>query len=286
MGNLNFFLMFLAVFVSFGLTVTAPTFDDDINVLWLGNSYTYVNDVPKTTQGLTYHDGIAHHMEYDQHTEGGWTWEDHANSQETLNKIASQKWDIVVLQEQSQRPAFDEDRVCRNTVEPLNTLVQKIKESSPNADIQFYDTWGRPKGDETNCPDYPQFCTYESMQDALTTSYSTFACMNLPSRLAPVGEGFRKMEEVYGLDARLSLYNTNGESDHHASEKGSYLSACLHYLAMFGYANKSATVVGNDEHGGLNHEDALLIQELAVDVWNRGEGWKYPDDSDCTLHIC
>ena len=47
----------------------------------MGNSYTYVNDVPKTTQGLTYHDGIAHHMEYDQHTEGGWTWEDHANSQ-------------------------------------------------------------------------------------------------------------------------------------------------------------------------------------------------------------
>ena len=36
------------------------------------------------------------------------------------------------------------------------------------------------------------------------------------ARLAPVGEGFRKMEEVYGLDARLSLYNTNGESDHHA----------------------------------------------------------------------
>ena len=24
------------------------------------------------------------------------------------------------------------------------------------------------------------------------------------------------MEELYGVDARLSLYNTNGESDHHA----------------------------------------------------------------------
>ena len=58
--------------------------------------------------------------------------------QETLNKIASRKWDVVVLQEQSQRPAFDEDRVCRNTVDPLNTLVKKIKESSPNANIQVY----------------------------------------------------------------------------------------------------------------------------------------------------
>ena len=58
--------------------------------------------------------------------------------QETLDKIASRKWDVVVLQEQSQRPAFDEDRVCRNTVEPLNTLVEKIKESSPNAKIQVF----------------------------------------------------------------------------------------------------------------------------------------------------
>ena len=39
-----------------------------------------MNDVPKTTQGLAYNDGIPHHIEYDQHTEGGWTWEDHAGS--------------------------------------------------------------------------------------------------------------------------------------------------------------------------------------------------------------
>ena len=51
-----------------------------IQVLWIGNSYTYVNDVPKTTQGLSYNDGIPHHIEYDQHTEGGWTWEDHSES--------------------------------------------------------------------------------------------------------------------------------------------------------------------------------------------------------------
>ena len=47
---------------------------------------------------------------------------------------------------------------------------------------KFYDTWGRPFGDDKNCQKYPQFCTYELMQDSLTTAYSTFACMNLPSR--------------------------------------------------------------------------------------------------------
>jgi len=252
-------------------------------VLWLGNSYTYVNDVPRTTEALSIADHEPKDFHYDEHTEGGWTWEDHANSELTLNKIASRAWDVVILQEQSQRPAFDEEEVCRDTVPYLDILVKEIKESSPNATIQFYATWGHPYGDADICPDYPQFCSYESMQDALTTTYSTFACMNLPSRLAPVGEGFRKMEELYGLDARLSLYRTNGETDNHASVKGSYLSACLHYLAVFG---PDATVVGNSEYGGLNEEDATLIQELAEEVWNKGEGWQYPLDSDCSLHIC
>ena len=53
-----------------------------------------------------------------------------------MNKISSREWDIVILQEQSQRPAFDEERVCRNTVAPLDTLVKLIRESSPNATLQ------------------------------------------------------------------------------------------------------------------------------------------------------
>ena len=43
-----------------------------------------------------------------------------------------------------------------------------------------------------------------------------YYCMISCTRLAPVGEGFRRMEELYGVDARYSLYTTNGESDHHA----------------------------------------------------------------------
>ena len=42
-----------------------------------------------------------------------------------------------------------------------------------------------------------------------------------------------------------------------SSVKGSYLSACLHYLAIFG---STAHVHGNTEHGGLNPSDAKLIQ--------------------------
>ena len=54
----------------------------------------------------------------------------------TINKITSRAWDVVILQEYSTRPAYDEDQVCEDTVVPLNTLVKLIKETSPNAIIQ------------------------------------------------------------------------------------------------------------------------------------------------------
>ena len=43
---------------------------------------------------------------------------------------------MVILQEQSQRPAFDEEQVCKHTVAALDILVKLIEESSPNAIIQ------------------------------------------------------------------------------------------------------------------------------------------------------
>ena len=37
-------------------------------------------------------------LQYDQHTEGGWTLEQHWSSEITLEKIRKGGWDVVVLQ--------------------------------------------------------------------------------------------------------------------------------------------------------------------------------------------
>ena len=52
-----------------------------LKILWIGNSYTYVNDVPKTVQKLRIANGQTHEINYEEHLEGGWTWEMHANSE-------------------------------------------------------------------------------------------------------------------------------------------------------------------------------------------------------------
>ena len=60
---------------------------NNVQVLWLGNSYTYVNDVPGTVDDLHVADGTMDRYGYDEHTEGGWSWEDHANSEVSIVSI-------------------------------------------------------------------------------------------------------------------------------------------------------------------------------------------------------
>jgi len=249
-----------------------------LKVLWIGNSYTYFNDLPTMVAKVAKADGIE--MEYDSHTEGGWTWELHANSQETLDKIYSQPWDVVIMQEYSTRPAYDEDTVCRDTVPYLDQLVNHILTNNPATTIQFYLTWGRPYGEAELCKQEDQFCSYETMQAALTTSYTTFACMNKPARAAPVGEAFSFVKKTHGDSLFYELYNTLGVSDHHPSLAGSYLAALTHYLALY-----DRGVVGNSETFGLDDDMVSKLQTAAEMTW-RLVDWEYGVDRACDQCMC
>jgi len=255
------------------VTTTAapvPTRDpsEPRTVLWIGNSYTYGNDLPRMVQSLAQNDGKS--IQYDSHTNGGWTWGKHAASATTINKIKSKPWDVVILQEQSQLPAFGEQQVCMESVAPLQTLMSVIRENSPNTVAQFYATWGRPGVD-----------VFDQWQYYLSQRYYLFACMvSAPARMAPVGEGFKLMEELHGAQARLSLYAPN---DHHASVQGTYLAACVHFLSIYG---EGTSVVGNAYTGGLDGNTAQIIQEVAQAVVNNGVDWDHATDDECQYSMC
>jgi len=246
-----------------------------LDVLWIGNSYTYVNDVPKTVQRMAQAAGETLH--YDQHTEGGWSWERHAASQETTDKIAARQWDVVVLQEYSTRPA--DDAICSISEPYLEILVERIRANNPDTIIQFYLTWGRPYGESNLCKTQSQYCTYLDMQAQLTKHYNTYACMNKPSRVAPVGKAFKS---IYDSDETYfyHLYNEEGVTDHHASPRGSYLSALVHFGSLF---NRS--VVGNTETAGLHQQDVNLLQDTAQAMLD-SKDWNYPVGDECDLCIC
>src|SRR6266508_2456679 len=72
-------------------------------VLFIGNSYTFVNDLPNTFAKLARSGG--HKVEMGMSAQGAWTLNDHLRSPETLNLLNSAGWNFVVLQEQSQIPS-------------------------------------------------------------------------------------------------------------------------------------------------------------------------------------
>src|SRR3989442_11351717 len=77
-------------------------------VLFIGNSYTYVNDLPAMFADLARSGG--HRVEIGMVAEGGATLSDHAGSAATAAKLTAAKRDVVVLQEQSEIPSVDQVR--------------------------------------------------------------------------------------------------------------------------------------------------------------------------------
>ena len=103
-------------------------------VLWLGNSYTFYNDLPIMVARLATAQGKS--ILYSNHTESSWSWKSHAESQLTMELIRSQPWDVVVLQEQSRKPAYPPQTVCDDSIRHLASLVVAIKANNPETVLQ------------------------------------------------------------------------------------------------------------------------------------------------------
>ena len=73
-------------------------------VLFIGNSYTDVNNLPSLVQNVALANGDT--LIVDAYVPGGYTFQGHSTDANCIAKIYSQQWDFVILQEQSQRPSF------------------------------------------------------------------------------------------------------------------------------------------------------------------------------------
>src|SRR5471030_2019419 len=81
---------------------------EEVHVLFIGNSLTYGNDLPKMIAELA-KAGKQRPMRHERETPGGCTLEKHWKEGKALAKIQSRKWDFVILQGQSQAPLMKRD---------------------------------------------------------------------------------------------------------------------------------------------------------------------------------
>lgn len=229
------------------------SFSQNKKVLWIGNSYTAVNNLPSLTYNLALSAGDT--LTYDSNTPGGMTFNGHSTNSSTLQKIALGGWDYVVLQAQSQEPSFSPSQVASQTAPFARKLDSLIHISSSCAETVFYMTWGRKYGDASNCAVYPPVCTFSGMNDRLRSSYKIMADEN-EALLSPVGMAWKKSWE---LDSTINLWSSDNS---HPSIAGSYLAACVFYSTLF-----KKTPVGLSYDGGLGNSIALFLQETAASVY-------------------
>lgn len=229
---------------------TSSVFADSTNVLFIGNSYTYVNDLPALFKNLAATGGKNVHAEME--APGGYMLVNHLNRISSIDAIKRGIWDYVVLQEQSQTPVIEYLRY--NSMYPsARKLDSIIKQYNPGAVTVFYMTWGRKNGGQqcidTSCS--PVFTNFFHMQDSLKSSYTKIS-NTLGALLSPAGEAWRTARIIR---PGVNLWDMD---ESHPTLDGSYLTACVFFAKIF---NQSP--VGLFYNGGLPDTLALFYQQCA-----------------------
>jgi hypothetical protein len=206
----------------------APPAPAALRVLFIGNSYTFYNDLEQRYAEVRAQDAAPREVVVARYARPGYRLDQHladvqADASELQVLFSSRcggdaPWTYVVLQEQSQIPGFPAPEPVRQaSVEAAGAWGERIR--GCGATPVLFETWGRLRGDEGNPELFPDYTT---MQDRLDEG---FAAMREAGALtsAPVGAAFRWLSTRAGFD-HASLYSGDGS---HPSPAGSWLAALV-----------------------------------------------------------
>jgi hypothetical protein len=215
-----------------------------LRVLFVGNSHTYYNDMPKLIAQLA---AAAHDrpFSFETVTAGAARLHDHVANGQAATKLSAGGFHALVMQEQQQRPTFSREQ--RETEMDSPARVLSLNAQAIGAKPVLTMVWARRDGDDHNVTDD----TFEAMHARTVQGHSECA-QNVGATLAPVAIAWKS-----ALEARpdLQLWQPDGS---HPTLAGSYLSACVHYRVLYG-----RSPAGNPFTAGLPERDAAFLQALA-----------------------
>jgi hypothetical protein len=212
-----------------------------VRVLFLGNSYMYVNDLPAVFRHLARAGG--RNVETGMVANGGETLAQHAESPESVAAIRGASWRFVILQEQSEIPAIASVRASQ-MVPAAQALVSDIRAAA--ATPVLLDTWAHRDGLPGTTLDYA------GMQAAIDEAYAELGG-GLGVPVVPAG---RAWAAVLRTDPTTGLWQADGS---HPSIAGTYLVACVLYARLF-----DASPVGIPDTEGLSSDLAGSLQAVAA----------------------
>ncbi|MBW6410099.1 DUF4886 domain-containing protein [Clostridium weizhouense] len=223
------------------------------SILFLGNSFLFVNDLPSMFTKLSESGGISPNI-YDL-SEGCYRLELFADKKDEVGSIAydaleNYQWDYVVLQEQSRIPTVD----AENSMYPASRKLNKLIKDG-NGQTIFFMTWAYKNGDDLSEFGINQKTTREEMQTQIANSYFSIS-KELDSLLSPAGIAFMRCAEKY---PEINLWDE--EDLMHPSVYGTYLASCTLYATLY-----DESPVGLKYTADLDSDTALKLQKIAYDT--------------------
>ena len=205
-------------------------------ILFIGNSYTYFNNMPAQVAAIAQAQQPSDDVEVELVTLGGATLKQLWHEGAAIEAIKRQVWDYVVLQEQSMLGSMiafggEQERHIYSP-ESFYEYAEKFQQLIANhgGKTVFYLTWARQATPE--------------QQPQLTYAYSQIA-EKTGALLAPVGEVWQRVNSANPN----ALYDSDGA---HPSPQGSYLAAMTLYATVFN--TLPSKVTGAITQPTLNHD--------------------------------
>ena len=218
-------------------------------VLFVGNSFTYYNDMPVIFASLGKDLGM--NLQSYSVTKGSQKLIDTADSNNDLGKAfdeaMTRKYTHIILQEQSTLPLNN----YTSFLNGVKALKQKIQDAGQNARIYLYSTWAYESmtNQGESIPDCEKRIRAAYEQCASETGVD----------VVYVGKAFSYAFEHH---KGINLYDANDNK--HPSYAGSYLSAATHLSSIFGVDVRNSTFKGS-----LSEDDAKSLKDVAYGVANR-----------------
>lgn len=218
-----------------------------MKVLFIGNSYTYVNDLPKMVSDAAR--SVDVQIEVASNVRGSsYLSERLDESKEMYSKLAEEygksEFDVVVLQEQSFFPVKDKAAF-------LSSVLGLRNYFSKGERFVFYQTWAYKDGSEKM---HEYEIGYDAMWNGLRDAYCEAAELT-GGVVCPVGDGFALVRKEHPT---LDLYHEDGS---HPALIGTYLAACLFCCVLTG---KSPLMIATPE--GIDESEAEIVRSIADSI--------------------
>jgi len=218
---------------------------EPLDILFIGNSFTYYNDLPKVIfKGIC--DSAGYDVTVDQVTKGAWNLYKFSAATDEMGaqvreKLNSKKYDVVVIQEQSATPVKNPAQFY-TSVRRMHDLI-----TANGAETVLYSTWG-----------------YHEDYSPLDSCGGSTVVMEMKLRAAytAIGEELG-LDVAYSGTAMLDVYknstlNVYDPDLHHSSKLGSTVSAYTIFAQIFGVDPRTVSY-----RGTLTESEAKIVREAA-----------------------